>query len=89
MKRNHIIIYTPTSKDGDPNMDGTTYNNNNNNMPHQEAMLIIQTLPRLLNLMHQSFVTTEAGAGWEVAGLRCGAITFLLSPQCGGSAGVQ
>ena len=31
MKRKHIIIYTPTSKDGDPNMDGTTYNNNNNN----------------------------------------------------------
>ena len=28
MKRKHIIIYTPTSKDGDPNMDGTTYNNN-------------------------------------------------------------
>ena len=28
-KRKHTI-YTPTSKDGDPNMDGTTYNNNNN-----------------------------------------------------------
>ena len=26
MKRKHIIIYTPTSKDGDPNMDETTYN---------------------------------------------------------------
>ena len=28
MKRKHIIIYTPTSKDGDPNMDGTTYGRN-------------------------------------------------------------
>ena len=67
MKRNHIVIYTPTSKDGDPNMDGTTYNNNNN-VPHQEAMLIMQTPPRLFNFMHQSFVTTEPGAGWEIAG---------------------
>ena len=29
MKRKHIIICSPTSKDGDPNMDGTTNNNNN------------------------------------------------------------
>ena len=32
MKRKHIIIYTPTSKDGDPNMDGTIYNSNTNRM---------------------------------------------------------
>ena len=34
MKRKHIIIYmyTPASKDGDPNMDGTTNNSNSNQL---------------------------------------------------------
>ena len=32
MKKKHIIIYTPTSKDGDPNMDGTIYNSYTNRM---------------------------------------------------------
>ena len=37
-------------------------------------------------IMHQSFVTTAPppsyGEGWVIAGLKCGAITFQVSPQC-------
>ena len=49
--------------------------------------LVIVSLCSVL-VMHQSFVTTAAptyGVGWGIAGLICRAITFLLSPQCGGS----
>ena len=42
--------------------------------------------------MHQSFVTTAPprttyGEGWGIAGLKCGAITFRVSPQCRGNDG--
>ena len=38
-------------------------------------------------LMHQSFVTTAPtyGEGWGIAGQKCGAITFRVSPQCRGN----
>ena len=49
--------------------------------------LFIQYLKRII---HQSFVSTAPSYGDSrgIAGVRCWTITFWLSPQCRGSAGV-